>query len=90
MAKSGSKEWYKEKYETAAEGLADAKSVGVSKQMLSHVERNINAPLVPKWWYRLENAVPSITFDELKKRYAVTCIHCSGLGHTYPDVVDGQ
>ena len=67
-----------------------ARSVGVSKQMLSHVERNINAPLVPKWWYRLENAVPSITFDELKKRYAVTCIHCGGLGHTYPDVVDGQ
>ena len=26
VAKSGSKEWYKEKYETAAEGLADAKS----------------------------------------------------------------
>lgn len=66
-----------------------AARIGISKQMLSHVERNINAPLRPKWWHRLERAVPSVVFDELKKRYAVTCVHCGGLGKVTPDVVDG-
>ena len=66
-----------------------AKRVGISKQMISHVERNINAPLQPMWWHRLAMSIPSVAFDELKKRYAVTCIHCGGVGKVMPDVADG-
>jgi len=68
---------------------AVASEVGISKQMLSQVERNVTPPLMPKWWFRLEDAVPSITFDELKKRYAVPCVHCSGTGRSFPDIVNG-
>ena len=66
-----------------------ADRVGISKQMLSHVERNINAPLQPKWWYAIEATIPSVVFDELKRRYAVTCKHCGGMGKVIPDVIDG-
>lgn len=64
-----------------------ANSMGISKQMLSQMERDKKPPLLPKWWYKLEDAVPSIRYDELKKRYAVECIHCKGRGRVMPDVV---
>ena len=65
---------------------AVARSVGISKQMLSQMERNIKPPLLPKWWHKLSLVVPSIAFDELKRRYMVPCVHCAGRGKVKPDV----
>tara|TARA_R110000824_G_scaffold29901_2_gene99003 strand:+ start:410 stop:676 length:267 start_codon:yes stop_codon:yes gene_type:complete len=66
-----------------------AATVGISKQMLSQVERGSAAPLLPKHWFKLDHAVPSVRYDELKKRYTVTCPLCSGSGRSNPDVENG-
>ena len=66
-----------------------ARAVGISKQMLSQVERGVSAPLLPKWWFQLDHAVPSIKYDELKKRYTITCPACNGSGRSNPDVENG-
>ena len=66
---------------------AVARKVGISKQMLSQMERNIKPPLLPKWWHKLDLAVPSSAFDALKRRYMVPCVHCAGAGKVMPNVV---